>query len=168
MWTLHYKLICIFEENKTITSSQIKDYTCENCRKTFSRKYNLDQHIKSVHEGIRNYKCEFCDRSFSHAQSLDRHRFSVHYIRINAENFEKENKIPFVEPFWIRHKFKCFIGEMKSLNKDDFLIMMFGIIRSKFNTILRKNINWCTFFSLQVSGYPWKCLKSMKKKVIYR
>ena len=72
---------------------------CEFCTKSFSRSHDLKRHIKSVHEGIRNYKCEFCDKSFSHAQSLDRHRFSVHYIRINADFFEKENKIPFVEPF---------------------------------------------------------------------
>ena len=38
-----------------------KLFTCEMCKKTFSKKEFLSIHVKSVHENLKPYKCDICD-----------------------------------------------------------------------------------------------------------
>ncbi|KAI8923642.1 hypothetical protein BC831DRAFT_381465, partial [Entophlyctis helioformis] len=54
-------------------------FTCsvKGCDRTFTRKYNLDAHLRS-HEDIRPYGCDACDRRFSRKHDLNRHVSSVH------------------------------------------------------------------------------------------
>ena len=41
-----------------------KTYTCEDCSATFTQKYNLDRHIRSVHTKDFSYPYEDCDQAF--------------------------------------------------------------------------------------------------------
>jgi len=50
---------------------------CYICDKEFSFQ-NLRHHIKSVHEGIKPHKCSSCDKSFSQKIGLKRHIEIVH------------------------------------------------------------------------------------------
>ncbi|KAI8804509.1 hypothetical protein BJ742DRAFT_682076 [Cladochytrium replicatum] len=47
------------------------------CRKTFTRRYNLQSHLM-VHSGLRPYSCEFCGAAFSRQHDLRRHVRSLH------------------------------------------------------------------------------------------
>jgi len=52
-------------------------YKCQECDKTYSRKYELKKHAESVHRLIK-YKCDVCDEYFAWKRSLNRHLESVH------------------------------------------------------------------------------------------
>ncbi|XP_044267223.1 zinc finger protein 271-like isoform X2 [Tribolium madens] len=50
-----------------------KEFTCENCHKSFSCKQNYEVHFKAVHAGERPFACELCNKRFSYANSLKVH-----------------------------------------------------------------------------------------------
>ena len=57
-------------------------YSCDQCDGEFTEKRNLDDHIRSKHEGV-FYKCEYCEKSFSHGSTLRGH------LRLNHKDGKK-------------------------------------------------------------------------------
>jgi len=53
-------------------------YSCPLCGKKFSRKFNLNTHIKCVHSDEKDYICPFCQRAFNHSSNLRKHIKTVH------------------------------------------------------------------------------------------
>lgn len=53
-------------------------YSCPLCAKKFSRKFNLNTHIKCVHSDDKDYICSFCQRAFNHSSNLRKHIKTVH------------------------------------------------------------------------------------------
>ncbi|XP_077996950.1 uncharacterized protein LOC144450232 isoform X1 [Glandiceps talaboti] len=47
-------------------------FECDQCNKTFARKYQLQKHLQ-IHEDIRPFECTECDKSFRQKMSLDSH-----------------------------------------------------------------------------------------------
>ena len=47
-----------------LTHEKSNIFKCEICKKAFSEKLNLQQHILSVHEKSKPFKCELCGKSF--------------------------------------------------------------------------------------------------------
>ena len=43
-----------------------------------SAKWNLNEHVASVHEGSKPFKCNICDFNYSRTQDLNRHVSLVH------------------------------------------------------------------------------------------
>ena len=52
-------------------------YPCGQCEYQATTKGNLDQHRRSVHEGIK-YPCGQCEYQATRKSSLDQHKRSVH------------------------------------------------------------------------------------------
>ena len=52
--------------------------TCHICEKTFSKKSNLNTHIRTVHEEIKVFECARCGRRFPALGDMERHVSSVH------------------------------------------------------------------------------------------
>ena len=50
-----------------------KTYTCEDCSATFTQKYNVERHIRSVHTKDFPYPCEDCDHGFRSKDRLETH-----------------------------------------------------------------------------------------------
>ena len=67
------------EGNKQIIKSTFtgNHYSCEKCRKQFSRRNNLHQHNKEIHEGIK-YSCDKCEYKATKKVNLIRHVQSIH------------------------------------------------------------------------------------------
>lgn len=55
-----------------------KTHVCDICGKRFSRKFNLNTHIKCVHSDEKDYVCSFCKRAFNHSSNLRKHIKTVH------------------------------------------------------------------------------------------
>lgn len=50
-----------------------KPFKCEVCSKTFTRKFSMDLHIKTVHVGERKWKCSTCGAGFGQKYNLRVH-----------------------------------------------------------------------------------------------
>ena len=67
------------DEDFNSINDECQKYKCEVCCKSFTRKYNLDRHVKtSCHKekeekDIINYRCEHCNTVFERKWSRDRH-----------------------------------------------------------------------------------------------
>ena len=55
-------------------------YNCEICDYKIKKRYDLEQHILTEHEGLR-YECNKCEESFKRIPLLTGHKKSVHNIR---------------------------------------------------------------------------------------
>jgi hypothetical protein len=60
-----------------IKSTKLFKCTTEGCTKTFTRRYNLQSHLR-CHSGERPFVCKFCPASFSRKHDLRRHTRSLH------------------------------------------------------------------------------------------
>lgn len=60
------------QKHRTRAARPRKQHICEHCRFPFSKKSNLDVHLRSVHQQSRPFECR-CGRKYAHASSLDRH-----------------------------------------------------------------------------------------------
>ena len=52
-------------------------HTCHKCGRTYKKKFDLQAHIRSEHEGI-FYECDLCDYKNSEARKLRQHKESKH------------------------------------------------------------------------------------------
>jgi len=51
---------------------------CHMCGATFSRKHEVNRHIKIVHQAVKDYVCQICNRAFALRQHLNSHIDAVH------------------------------------------------------------------------------------------
>eukprot|EP00189_Rhodosorus_marinus_P003381 CAMPEP_0113966658 /NCGR_PEP_ID=MMETSP0011_2-20120614/8445_1 /TAXON_ID=101924 /ORGANISM="Rhodosorus marinus" /LENGTH=530 /DNA_ID=CAMNT_0000979351 /DNA_START=21 /DNA_END=1613 /DNA_ORIENTATION=- /assembly_acc=CAM_ASM_000156 len=51
---------------------------CHICGATFSRKYEVNRHIKIVHRAVKDHVCHICNRAFALRQHLNSHIDAVH------------------------------------------------------------------------------------------
>ena len=61
----------------------LNDFQCNSCEpgKPFSSKRNLQNHIKSVHQGLRDFPCVYCSKSFTQGRFI----FLLHmYLKLLA------------------------------------------------------------------------------------
>ena len=72
-----------------------KQFKCEICDYSSSRKGNLKLHVASVHEKNIPFKCEMCDYSCSLKSSLQIHVASVHEAK-------KHSNVPFVTKAFLK------------------------------------------------------------------
>jgi len=67
--------IASHSKRKTATSSLRRGQTkCDECDKTYSCKYNLDLHVKTVHLKILSNKCDFCEYKTNYPDAMAKHR----------------------------------------------------------------------------------------------
>ena len=56
-----------------------KIYKCDSCDQTFGWRYNLNTHVKAVHENV-TYKCDSCEKTFACKIYMKKHLKAVQII----------------------------------------------------------------------------------------
>ena len=64
------------EDTQEDDKNLIKKYKCNQCPKSFSKKYGLAKHVKHIH--TKKHKCDKCDKAYGDPQKLKDHVMSVH------------------------------------------------------------------------------------------
>ena len=89
----------------TSHESKKYEYNCEKCGKILKNRRNLNDHIKSVHEGLKiernkyEYNCEKCGKTFNHKGNLNVHIKSFHEgfrtdpCQICGKDFSNKSKL---------------------------------------------------------------------------
>ena len=67
----------VVKTEEKINKMQGSKFQCPQCEKLFSSKANVQQHIKSAHEGVKNV-CNQCDNLYADLGTLRTHIRSVH------------------------------------------------------------------------------------------
>ena len=85
---------------------KLRPYECDQCQKTFSRKYNLNLHIETqsnCNNLKKKYKCNECDASFEKTKYLKAHVNRIH-LKIKPLKFIcHECEAPFEEKKCLEH-----------------------------------------------------------------
>jgi hypothetical protein len=55
-----------------LVHSQVRNFSCPMCPKTFTLKYNLETHLR-VHTGVKPHKCQYCLSAFTQPGNLKSH-----------------------------------------------------------------------------------------------
>ena len=51
---------------------------CDICKKVYTQKSHLRQHVRAVHEQVKDHKCNFCGRAFFRKMHFKRHMQTMH------------------------------------------------------------------------------------------
>ena len=51
---------------------------CNFCKRVFAEKFQLDRHVKTVHQCVKDYDCDDCGKKFKHINGLKLHIKSIH------------------------------------------------------------------------------------------
>lgn len=63
---------------KMITVDPNSRYKCERCNKTYSRKYDLQRHLREAYGVDPLYKCDFCEHQTKRKENLTKHILNIH------------------------------------------------------------------------------------------
>ena len=55
-----------------------KSFECDNCKKVFSRKGSLQNHISCIHGGSKNFQCKICQKVFCTKSAKRTHTKTIH------------------------------------------------------------------------------------------
>ncbi|XP_062179286.1 transcription factor IIIA-like isoform X2 [Phragmites australis] len=90
----NFKRHCRMHEGSCV-NERIKCHF-EDCKCSFSKKSNLDKHVKAVHEQHRPFVCQFsgCGKKFSYKHVRDNHEKSSAHVYIEGDFVEADEQRP--------------------------------------------------------------------------
>lgn len=80
--------------NNIDIKTEQKEFKCEGCYKSFSRKYNLDRHIPKCNGRQTPYQCTACLKSFTCSSGLSQHKHFCKGYPLIVPNSSSNTVIP--------------------------------------------------------------------------
>lgn len=80
---------------------------CFWCNKPFRDKSGIARHIMGVHFNTRNYKCSICSKAFTARYNLKEHMFSVHKMAASVYKCEICSQDFLYRKQYVRHRVSC-------------------------------------------------------------
>ena len=65
-------------------------HICDLCEMSFQKKFLLDEHVKSNHQGLNPFQCQGCEKSFVKQYKLNQHIRIVHDSRYQCETCSRK------------------------------------------------------------------------------
>jgi hypothetical protein len=87
--------------NKLKREFSRKYCTVHGCDKTFSRKYELERHVESVHVQGMPYRCHLCERQFRRKDKLHGHVRKEHSIPSDTDSMKTNPMLSDLSFDWI-------------------------------------------------------------------
>ncbi|KAG0304577.1 hypothetical protein BGZ99_002348, partial [Dissophora globulifera] len=103
-------------ENKGNGNSSSKPFPCHLCPRIFSRKHDLQRHIR-VHTGSKPYVCMNCQKSFSRTDALCRHYKIEERCRQVVEQLEADQSIRKLQQNHVQQTLLMEVKEMQKAQK---------------------------------------------------
>ena len=75
--------------HKRLTHENAKQFNCQKCVYTSTKKENLQQHVHSQHVKVKEI-CEICGKNFSDKSHLNRHKKKFHSETVQKEESKKK------------------------------------------------------------------------------
>jgi len=84
------KIACYFGCNKTFTQQAhlnqhkrtlhdgLKPFSCRSCTRSFGKKFDLSSHENAVHRNLRLHACPVCGKAFAKRSNMLRHKTKLH------------------------------------------------------------------------------------------
>lgn len=84
------KIVCDSGCNKTFTQQAhlnqhkrtvhdgLKPFSCQSCTRSFGKKFDLSSHENAVHRNIRLHECSVCRKAFAKRSNMFRHKTKLH------------------------------------------------------------------------------------------
>ena len=63
---------------KGSTVSSIQSNLCQECGQSFSSKFKMERHIKTIHQDIKDFACEYCRKELTSSYGLKAHIETIH------------------------------------------------------------------------------------------
>ena len=79
--------------HKRLKHGDAKQFACQHCVYSTSKKDHLEQHVRSLHQGIREI-CETCGRNFSAKSKLNRHVRQFHPELVQGIKWKAADPLP--------------------------------------------------------------------------
>jgi len=84
-----YPVKMSLSNHKRLKHGDVKQFNCEKCVYATSKKENLQQHVRSVHEKVKVI-CETCGKNFSDKPTLNRHKKNKHSETLQKEETKRK------------------------------------------------------------------------------
>ena len=78
-----------------IKHGNAKQFACQHCVYSTSKKDHLEQHVRSLHQGIKEI-CDICGRNFSDKSNLNKHVRQFHSELVKG--IKRKAADPFPQP----------------------------------------------------------------------
>merc|ERR1712030_195775 len=84
-----YPVKMSLSNHKRLKHGDVKQFNCKKCVYATSKKENLQQHVRSVHEQIKE-TCETCGKNFSKKSNLNKHKKNKHSEILQKEETKRK------------------------------------------------------------------------------
>ena len=87
--------------------TELRNFVCSDCNKTFKTTYDLRRHFRRVHSSIKGYQCEECPITIKYKDNLKKHVEQVHRHNKSKHKTSNVSHKDRINAHYNERKFDC-------------------------------------------------------------